>query len=140
MNGLPPARERLPVVTAAIQSKPACICCHVTISYALVSSGAGMYMLKLPCLYPELISRNGIYFLTIQFFNMNNVVNRMQGSTPKFFKILRTIGLSLAAVGASLFASPVELPTIVTDIAGYLAVAGSVMGAVSQTAVLNEEE
>ena len=71
---------------------------------------------------------------------MNNIVNRMQGNTPKFFKILRNIGVTLAAVSAAVFASPTHLPNIVTDIAGYLAVAGSVMGAVSQTAVLNEDE
>ena len=71
---------------------------------------------------------------------MNKVINRMQGTTPKFFKILRNIGVTLAAVSAAVFTSPVNLPTIVTDIAGYLAVAGSVMGAVSQTAVLGEDE
>ena len=64
----------------------------------------------------------------------------MASTTPKFFTILRNIGLSLAAISAAVFASPIELPKIITDIAGYLAVAGSVMGAVSQTAVLNEEE
>ena len=71
---------------------------------------------------------------------MDNIINRMYNTTPKFFKILRNIGLTLAAVSAAVFTSPVELPTIITDMAGYLAVAGSVMGAVSQTAVLNEEE
>jgi hypothetical protein len=71
---------------------------------------------------------------------MKNIVNRMQGTTPKFFQILRNIGVTLAAVSAAVFASNVELPKLVTDIAGYLAVAGSVMGAVSQAAVLNEEE
>jgi hypothetical protein len=71
---------------------------------------------------------------------MNNVINRLQGTTPKFFKILRNIGLAMAAVSGAVFASNVALPTVVTDIAGYLAVAGSVMGAVSQTAVLNEDE
>ena len=69
-----------------------------------------------------------------------SIINRVQGNTPKFFQILRTIGLSLAAVSAAVFASPVQLPSIITDIAGYLTVAGSVMGAVSQTAVLHEEE
>ena len=64
----------------------------------------------------------------------------MQGNTPKFFKILRNIGVAMAAVSAAVFASPVALPTVITDLAGYLAVAGSVMGAVSQSAVLNEEE
>jgi hypothetical protein len=70
---------------------------------------------------------------------MSNIINRMQNSTPKFFKILRNVGVALAAVSAAVFASPVAMPTIVTDVAGYLAVAGSVMGAVSQSAVLNEE-
>lgn len=71
---------------------------------------------------------------------MSNIVNRMQDKTPKFFRILRNIGVALAAASAAVFASPVTLPTIVTDIAGYLAVAGGVMGAVSQSAVLNEDE
>ena len=71
---------------------------------------------------------------------MKQIINRMQGTTPRFFQLLRNIGVSLAAVGAAVFASNVELPKIITDIAGYLTVAGSVMGAVSQTAVLNEDE
>jgi len=71
---------------------------------------------------------------------MKQIINRMQGTTPRFFQLLRNIGVSLAAVSAAVFASNVELPKIITDIAGYLAVAGSVMGAVSQTAVLNEDE
>jgi hypothetical protein len=71
---------------------------------------------------------------------MSNIINRMQGSTPKFFKILRNIGVALAAVSTAVFTSPVAMPTVITDLAGYLAVAGSVMGAVSQSAVLNEGE
>jgi hypothetical protein len=86
------------------------------------------------------IANGHIYFLTSQFFYMSNIINRMQGNTPKFFRILRTIGVALAAVSAAVFAAPVALPPVITDIAGYIAVAGSVMGAVSQTAVLHEEE
>ena len=71
---------------------------------------------------------------------MSNITNRMQDPTPKFFKTLRNIGVVLAAVSAAVFEFPAALPTIITDMAGYLAVAGSVMGAVSQTAVINEEE
>jgi len=71
---------------------------------------------------------------------MNTVVNRMQEETPKFFRVLRTIGLTLAAISAAVLTAPVALPSIITTIAGYIAVAGSVMGAVSQTAVKNEEE
>lgn len=71
---------------------------------------------------------------------MSNVINRMSDKTPKFFRLLRTIGLALAAASGTVLAAPIALPAIVTTIAGYLAVAGSVMGAVSQTAVLNEDE
>ena len=71
---------------------------------------------------------------------MSNVINRMSDKTPKFFRLLRTIGIALAAVSGTVLAAPIELPSIVNTIAGYLAVAGSVMGAVSQTAVLHEEE
>jgi hypothetical protein len=71
---------------------------------------------------------------------MSNIINRLQAPTPKFFAIIRNIGVVLAAVSAVVLASPVALPQILTDIAGYLAVAGGVMGAVSQTAVLNEEQ
>ena len=82
------------------------------------------------CGYGDWLVEPVVYFLTSQFFTMNKIVNRMQGSTPKFFKTLRNIGVALAAVSAAVFASPLGLPAIITDIAGYLALAGSVMGAV----------
>jgi len=71
---------------------------------------------------------------------MSNIINRMTDKTPKFFRILRNVGVALVAASGALFASPLELPPVITDIAGYIAVAGSVMGAVSQAAVLQEEE
>ena len=67
-----------------------------------------------------------------------NIIQRTQAPTPKFFRILRTVGLALAAAGGSILAAPVALPAAVLTIAGYLTVAGSVIGAVSQTAVGNE--
>ena len=71
---------------------------------------------------------------------MKNVMNRMQRPTPKFFKTFRNIGLAMVAASAAMVESHVALPSIVTDMAGYLAVAGTVMGAVSQSAVLNERK
>ena len=71
---------------------------------------------------------------------MTKVINRANRPTPKFFRKLRTIGLSVAAISATLIAAPVALPAVVLKVAGYLAVAGSVMSGVSQTAVKNEEE
>ena len=63
-----------------------------------------------------------------------NLINRIQAPTPKFFRKVRTIGIILAAVSASIMAAPVALPVVVVQIAGYLAVAGSVATAVAQTA------
>jgi ABC-type long-subunit fatty acid transport system fused permease/ATPase subunit len=64
-----------------------------------------------------------------------NIVNRIQSSTPRFFKIVRNVGLALAAVSTVIATAPLALPTIVASIAGYLAVAGGVMSAVSQLTV-----
>ena len=64
-----------------------------------------------------------------------NVVQRVKAPTPKFFKVLRAIGLSLAAVGGTILAAPVALPAALVAVAGYVAVAGGVISAVSQTAV-----
>ena len=61
-----------------------------------------------------------------------NIVKRAKAPTPKFFKVLRNIGLALAAVGGTVLAAPIALPVIVTSVAGYLAVAGGVISAVSQ--------
>lgn len=64
-----------------------------------------------------------------------NIVERAQAPTPKFFKILRTIGLALLAVSGSIITAPVALPTVVITVAGYAAVAGGVLSAVSQITV-----
>ena len=61
-----------------------------------------------------------------------NLVQRVKAPTPKFFKVLRNIGLILATVGGSILAAPIALPIVVSTAAGYLAVAGGVMTAVSQ--------
>ena len=42
-----------------------------------------------------------------------NVVERAKAPTPKFFKVLRTIGLALLAVSGSIVAAPVALPAVV---------------------------
>jgi hypothetical protein len=70
---------------------------------------------------------------------MKQIVKRMNKPTPKFFRKLRGIGLTVAALGAGILASPVALPAVILKVAGYLAVAGSVTGTVSQAAVKNEK-
>lgn len=69
---------------------------------------------------------------------MKTLIQRAQAPTPRFFKILRTIGLSLAAISGGILTAPVTLPVVVTTIATYLAVAGGIISAVSQITV--EEE
>lgn len=64
-----------------------------------------------------------------------NIAKRAKAPTPKFFKILRTIGLALLGISGSVMAAPVALPAAVVTAAGYLAVAGGVMSAVSQVTV-----
>lgn len=66
---------------------------------------------------------------------MKKIINRVSAPTPKFFKVLRNIGLALAAVGGTLLTAPVSLPTIIVTIGGYVAVAGGVLSAVSQLTV-----
>jgi uncharacterized membrane protein HdeD (DUF308 family) len=68
-----------------------------------------------------------------------NIQQRIQSPTPKFFKKVRNVGLILAAISASILAAPVALPAVVIQVAGYLAVAGGVASAVSQTAAEEQE-
>ncbi len=63
------------------------------------------------------------------------IIKRMKRTTPRFFKKLRMIGLSVTAVAAAMLAGPAVLPLVLVKIAGYLTVAGAVATAVSQTAV-----
>lgn len=67
-----------------------------------------------------------------------SIIERVKAPTPKFFRVLRTIGLSLAAASGAILAAPIALPAAVITIAGYVAVAGSVITAVSQTTVEGE--
>jgi uncharacterized membrane protein HdeD (DUF308 family) len=69
-----------------------------------------------------------------------NLIERLKSPTPKFFRVLRNIGLALAAVGGALLAAPVALPAAVITVAGYITVAGGVMTAVSQTVVEGEAD
>lgn len=61
-----------------------------------------------------------------------NVIKRAKAPTPKFFKVLRNIGLALAAVGGTILTAPVALPVVLVSIGGYIALAGGVISAVSQ--------
>ena len=67
-----------------------------------------------------------------------SILNRAAAPTPKFFKVLRNIGLVLAAIGGSILASPVVLPAVVVSVGGYVAVAGGILSAVSQLTTVGD--
>lgn len=64
-----------------------------------------------------------------------NVVERLKAPTPRFFRVVRTVGLLLGTIGGTLLAAPVAIPATLTTIAGYLVTAGAVTAAVSQSTV-----
>jgi uncharacterized membrane protein HdeD (DUF308 family) len=71
---------------------------------------------------------------------MKKIVRRATAPTPKFFRLLRTIGLTLVAVGGTVLASPVLLPVVLVSLGGYLTVAGGVITAVSQLSIRDDSE
>ena len=74
--------------------------------------------------------------------NSLNLVERVTAPTPKWFKIIRTIGITLTAVGGAIIAAPVALPAVLVTIASYAMLGGTVATAIAQTAMQtdNDEE
>ena len=68
------------------------------------------------------------------------IVERYKKPTPKFFRVLRNIGLALATAGGAILTAPISLPATLITIATYATVAGSVATAVSQAVVKEEEK
>ena len=66
------------------------------------------------------------------------LIQRLVAPTPPFFKKVRNIGLTVTALAAAVIGLPIHLPEIVGNVAGVLAVAGSIMTGVSQAAVQKE--
>jgi len=64
-----------------------------------------------------------------------NIIDRLKSPTPKFYRVLRNIGLGLVAAGGVLVTAPVAIPAMIVTVGGYLIVAGSVATAVAQTVV-----
>jgi hypothetical protein len=66
---------------------------------------------------------------------MKQIVERVKAPTPKFFRIVRNIGIGLAAVSTAIVTAPVALPAILITVATYVGVAGAVATAISQLTV-----
>ena len=69
-----------------------------------------------------------------------NLIQRFKSPTPKFFRILRNVGLCLAAAGGILVAAPVAIPVGLVTAGGYLIVAGSVATAVAQATTVDKQK
>ncbi|RPD39443.1 hypothetical protein [Chitinophaga barathri] len=67
-----------------------------------------------------------------------NTGQRLTAPTPPLFQKVRNIGLLLTAISTAIIGLPVALPLIITQVAGYVALAGAVMTGVSQATVENE--
>lgn len=69
-------------------------------------------------------------------------MDRYKKPTPKFFKVLRNVGIALGATGAAILTAPVALPAALITVATYATVAGTVVTVVSQAVVSDggEEE
>ena len=70
---------------------------------------------------------------------MNTVLKRWASPTPKFFKKVRNIGLVIGALGTAILTAPVSIPLVITTVGGYLVTIGSVVVAVSQLTINQEE-
>jgi len=68
------------------------------------------------------------------------LIERYKKPTPKFFRVLRNIGIALATAGGAIIAAPVAIPATIVTIATYITVAGTVATAISQAVVSDEKE
>lgn len=63
------------------------------------------------------------------------IIERLKAPTPKFWKKVQIIGLSLAGLSTVILTAPVSLPIGIVTFAGYLATAGGVVGVISQLTI-----
>lgn len=66
------------------------------------------------------------------------LLHRLITPTPPFFRKVRNLGLFLTAIATAVFGLPGELPATIAEIAGSIAIAGSVMAGLGQAATERE--
>ena len=67
-----------------------------------------------------------------------NLVERVTAPTPKWFKNIRNIGITLTAVGGAILTAPIALPATIVTVGGYLILGGTVATAIAQTAMRDD--
>ncbi|MEP0938203.1 MAG: DUF5675 family protein [Ekhidna sp.] len=119
----------------ALKELKGCIAPVTSLTGPGLGSSSRKATTKLQNLLFEALDQNEEVILIIQKDIAMNIIERVKAPTPKFFKVLRNIGLSLAAAGGAILASPIALPAGIITLGGYLVAGGSVLGAVSQTTI-----
>ena len=68
------------------------------------------------------------------------LAQRWKAQTPKFWKRVQRVAITLGAVAGVILTAPVSLPTAVVTAAGYVATAGTVAATLSQLTVKDNEQ
>jgi hypothetical protein len=69
-----------------------------------------------------------------------NILERYKKPTPKFFRVLRNIGIAMATIGGAIIAMPISLPDLLINLGAYITIAGTVASAISQAVVESVEK
>lgn len=68
-----------------------------------------------------------------------SIKKRWSAKTPKFWKRVQKIAITVGAVAGVLIAAPITLPAAVVTVASYAITAGTVAATLSQLTVENNE-
>lgn len=58
---------------------------------------------------------------------------RLSEPTPKFWRKIRNIAITLGTIGGIIVAAPIALPAAIVTVGGYLATAGTVATVLAQS-------
>lgn len=62
---------------------------------------------------------------------------RWKAPTPKFWKRVQKVAITVGAIAGVIIAAPITLPAAVITVAGYVATAGTVAATLSQLTIEN---
>lgn len=68
------------------------------------------------------------------------LAQRWKAQTPKFWKRVQKVAITLGAVAGVILTAPISLPAAVVTAAGYVATAGTVAATLSQLTVKDNEQ
>ena len=68
------------------------------------------------------------------------LAQRWKAQTPKFWKRVQKVAITLGAVAGVILTAPVSLPAAVVTAAGYVATAGTVAATLSQLTIKDNEQ